>query len=55
MAVKRIVVAPFFELAGEGVAPDFDRFRPSDLVILILFADGRTAAYPVGEKFSIDL
>lgn len=55
MAVKRIVVAPFMALAGEGVAPDFDRFRPSDLVILILFADGRMAAYPVGEKFSIDL
>ena len=53
--VKRIVVAPFFELAGEGAPPDFDRFRPSDIVILILFADGRTAAYPVGEKFCIDL
>ena len=39
MAVKRIVVAPFFELAGEGISPDFDRFRPSDLVILILFAE----------------
>lgn len=55
MAVKRIVVAPFMALAGEGVPPDFDRFRPSDIVILILYADGTAAAFPVGEKFCIDL
>ena len=54
-SVKKIIVAPFMALAGEGVPPDFDRFRPSDIVVLILYSDGRAAAFPLGEKFCIDL
>lgn len=54
-SVKKITVARFMELAAaEGISPDFDRFRPGDLVILILFADGTAAAFPVGERFSMD-
>lgn len=54
-SVKRIVIAPFFELAAEGAAPDFDRFLPGDIVVLILYADGTAAAYPLGKKFCMDL
>lgn len=52
-SVKKIIVAPFFELAAEGAAPDFDRFRPCDVVLLVIFADGTAAAYPVGDKCSV--
>ncbi len=54
-SVKRIVIAPFMELAAENAPPDFGRFRPSDIVVLILYSDGRAAAFPLGEKFCIDL
>jgi len=54
-SVKRVTVARFMELAAaEGISPDFDRFRPCDVVILILFTDGTAAAFPVGERFIMD-
>lgn len=52
--VSKIIVAPFMELAAVA-PPDFDRFAPSDVVILILFADGTSAAYRLDEKCCIDL
>lgn len=52
-SVKKIIVAPFMALAAEGAAPDFDRFRPSDMVLLVIFSDGTAAAYPVGDKCSV--
>lgn len=52
--VNKIIVAPFMELAAVA-PPDFDRFAPSDVVILILFADGTAAVYPLGESCYIDL
>lgn len=55
-SVKKIVIAPFMELAGENAPPDFDRFRPCDIVILITFTDGTAAAYPLGNgsRFTMD-
>lgn len=52
-SVTKIIVAPFMELAGENVPPDFDRFGPSDVVLLVIFADGTAAAFPVGDKCSV--
>lgn len=51
-SVKKIIVAPFMELAAVA-PPDFDRFRPSDMVLLVIFSDGSAAAYPVGDKCSV--
>ena len=54
-SVKKITVARFMELAAvEGVPPDFDRFRPGDFVILVLYSDGTAAAFPLGDRFTMD-
>lgn len=52
--VKKIIIAPFGEMAAENIAPDFDKFGPDDFVALVRFTDGRIATYALGNKFCIE-
>jgi len=51
--VKQVILSKFMDLASEDVPPDFDKYKPADLMILFRYKDGSCKVIPAGRQFTI--